>query len=80
MSVNLEGNKVPLYGAGSSLTVNSQTGGEVPLTLKFGIRSRGEVVGKLVKTTHKKQISCPLAIDILSNKPIKFKKTSCTYE
>ncbi|KAJ0075418.1 hypothetical protein Patl1_34277 [Pistacia atlantica] len=78
--VNLEGNKVPLYGAGSSLAVNSQTGGEVPLALKFGIRSRGEVVGKLVKTTHKKQISCPLAIDILSTKPIKFKKDSCTYE
>ncbi|KAJ0006744.1 hypothetical protein Pint_29770 [Pistacia integerrima] len=80
VSVNLEGNKVPLYGAGSSLAVNSQTGGEVPLALKFGIRSRGEVVGKLVKTTHKKQISCPLAIDILSTKPIKFKKDSCTYE
>ncbi|KAH7565227.1 hypothetical protein ACOSP7_020515 [Xanthoceras sorbifolium] len=80
VSVNLEGNKVPLYGAGSSLSVNSQTGGEVPLTLKFGIKSKGEVVGKLVKTTHKKQISCPLSIDILSNKPIKFKKNSCTYE
>ncbi|KAK3219792.1 hypothetical protein Dsin_013762 [Dipteronia sinensis] len=79
VSVNLEGNKVPLYGAGSSLSVNSQTGGEVPLTLKFEIKSKGEVVGKLVKTTHKKQVSCPLNIDILSTKPIKFKKSSCTY-
>ncbi|KAJ4718115.1 Late embryogenesis abundant protein [Melia azedarach] len=79
VSVILQGNKVPLYGAGSGLTV-SQTGGEVPLTLKFGIRSRGEVVGKLVKTTHRKQISCSLVIDILSTKPIKFKKSSCTYE
>ncbi|KAI9162543.1 hypothetical protein LWI28_028368 [Acer negundo] len=44
VSVNLEGNKVPLYGAGSSLSVNSQTGGEVSLTLKFEIKSKGEVV------------------------------------
>ncbi|TXG69047.1 hypothetical protein EZV62_003982 [Acer yangbiense] len=44
VSVNSEGNKVPLYGAGSSLSVNSQTGGEVLLTLKFGIKSKGEVV------------------------------------
>ncbi|KAK0596857.1 hypothetical protein LWI29_019680 [Acer saccharum] len=79
VSVNLEGKKVPLYGAGSNLTVNSQTGGEVSLTLKFEIKSKGEVVGKLVKTTHKKQVSCPLNIDILSTKPIKFKKSSCTY-
>ncbi|KAL9460523.1 hypothetical protein AB3S75_003680 [Citrus x aurantiifolia] len=79
VSVNLQGNKVPLYGAGSGLTI-TPTGGEVPSTLKFGIRSRGEVVGKLVKTTHKKQITCPLVIDILSTKPIKFKKNACTYD
>lgn len=79
VSVNLQGNKVPLYGAGSGLTI-SPTGGEVPLTLKFGIRSRGEVVGKLVKTTHKKQITCPLVIDILRTKPIKFKKNACAYD
>ncbi|KAK9229079.1 hypothetical protein WN944_022036 [Citrus x changshan-huyou] len=79
VSVNLQGNKVPLYGAGSGLTI-TPTGGEVPSTLKFGIRSRGEVVGKLVKTTHKTQITCPLVIDILSTKPIKFKKNACTYD
>ncbi|ESR40201.1 hypothetical protein CICLE_v10026158mg [Citrus x clementina] len=79
VSVNLQGNKVPLYGAGSGLTI-TPTGGEVPSTLKFGIRSRGEAVGKLVKTTHKKQITCPLVIDILSTKPIKFKKNACTYD
>ncbi|KAK2654823.1 hypothetical protein Ddye_014679 [Dipteronia dyeriana] len=37
----LRGNNVPLFGVGSSLSVNSQTGGEVPL--KFGIKSKGEV-------------------------------------
>ncbi|XP_062156941.1 uncharacterized protein LOC133864576 [Alnus glutinosa] len=79
VSVNLEGNKVPLYGAGSSITV-SPNGGKVPLTLKFQIRSRGDVVGKLVRVKHRRQISCPLVIDSSSTKPIKFKRNSCTYE
>lgn len=79
VSVNLEGNKVPLYGAGSSVTV-SQTGVEVPLALKFEIRSRGNVVGKLVRTKHRKKITCPLVINSSGTKPIKFKKNSCTYD
>ncbi|KAI8016926.1 hypothetical protein LOK49_LG04G02682 [Camellia lanceoleosa] len=76
--VNLEGTKVPLYGAGSSLTTASNTNAvQVPLTLQFEIRSRGNVVGKLVRTKHTVQISCPLVIDSTSTKPIKFKKDSC---
>ncbi|KAJ9190194.1 hypothetical protein P3X46_001422 [Hevea brasiliensis] len=79
VSVIVEGDKVPLYGAGSSLTV-SQTGIVVPLTLKFEIRSRGNVVGKLVRTKHRKLISCPVVLDSTSSKPIKFKKGTCTYD
>lgn len=80
VSVNLEGNKIPLYGAGSTITV-SQTGSvEVALVLKFEIRSRGDVVGKLVRTRHHKEITCPLVINSAGTKPIKFKKNSCTYE
>uniref|UniRef100_A0A5B7A3H7 Uncharacterized protein n=1 Tax=Davidia involucrata TaxID=16924 RepID=A0A5B7A3H7_DAVIN len=78
VSVNLEGTKVPLYGAGSSL-VASDNGVEVPLTLQFEIRSRGDVVGKLVRTRHQRQVSCPLVIDSTRTKPIKFKKDSCIY-
>ncbi|XP_024922684.2 uncharacterized protein LOC107404638 [Ziziphus jujuba] len=77
--VNLEGIKVPLYGAGSSLVVSQNGGAVVPLTLKMEIKSRGNVVGKLVRTKHRTQISCILTIDSLSSKPIKFKKNSCTY-
>jgi hypothetical protein len=79
VSMFVEGNKVPLYGAGSSLTV-AQTGIVIPLTLKFEILSRGNVVGKLVRTKHRRQISCPLVIDSSSPKPIKFKKNTCTYD
>lgn len=79
VSVNVEGTKVPLYGAGSTITV-SQTGVEVPLTLSFEIRSRGYVVGKLVKTKHHKEITCPLVLNSSGSKPIKFKRNSCTYD
>lgn len=78
MTVNLEGSKVPIYGAGSSLSATN-TGGEVPLVLEVEIRSRGNVVGKLVRVKHRRQVSCPLVIDSSSSKAIKFKKDSCTY-
>ncbi|KAE8718397.1 Detected protein of confused Function [Hibiscus syriacus] len=80
VSIVLEGEKVPLYGAGSSLTFTQNGAAEVPLMLKFEVRSRGNVVGKLVKTRHRKQISCPLVIDSVKTKLIKFKKDECSYE
>ncbi|CAI9767190.1 unnamed protein product [Fraxinus pennsylvanica] len=76
--VHVEGTKVPLYGAGSNLVVSSNAV-QVPLTLEFEIRTRGDVVGKLVRTKRRRWISCSLIIDSTSNKPIKFKKDSCTY-
>lgn len=76
--VHIEGTKVPLYGAASNLVV-SNNAVQVPLTLEFEIRTRGDVVGKLVRTKRRRRISCPLIIDSTSNKPIKFKKDSCTY-
>lgn len=78
MNVNLKGNKIPLYGAGSSLLVSDNSGG-VPVVLVFEVRQRGNVVGKLVRSRHRKHISCSLLIDSRSNKPIKLKKDSCTY-
>ncbi|XP_075503687.1 uncharacterized protein LOC142541036 [Primulina tabacum] len=78
MMVHIEGTKVPLYGAGSTLVI-SNNAFKVPLTLEFEIRSRGDVVGKLVRTKHLRRISCPLVLDSTSNRDIKFKKDSCTY-
>lgn len=80
VSVIMEGTKVPLYGAGSSLAV-SDNKGEVPFTIDFGIRTRGNVVGKLVRTSHQKHINCSVVIiDSTSNKPIQLKKDLCTYD
>ncbi|GAA0146258.1 hypothetical protein LIER_06259 [Lithospermum erythrorhizon] len=81
ISVNLQGTKVPLYGAGSALadSTSINNGVQIPLKLEFEVRSRGEVVGKLVRTTHKKKISCSLVLDSTRTKPIKFNKDACVY-
>nr|GMC77527.1 DNA-directed RNA polymerase II subunit rpb1 like [Ipomoea batatas] len=83
VTVNIQGTKVPLYGAGSSLTATKNkdgTGGvEVPLALDFEVKSQGDVVGKLVRTKHRRKIWCEFIIDSAGNKPIKFKKHSCAY-
>lgn len=78
MTVNLKGNKIPLYGAGAGLAVSDSSGG-VPMALVFEVRQRGNVVGKLVKARHRRHISCSLIIDSHNNKPIKLKEKSCTY-
>ncbi|KAE8727955.1 Plastidic type i signal peptidase 1 isoform 1 [Hibiscus syriacus] len=77
--VTLHGDKVPLYGAGASLAV-SNDGSGVPMKLVFEVRSRGNVVGKLVKSRHRKRISCSLVIDSHSSKPLKLKNSSCQYD
>ncbi|KAG1342648.1 hypothetical protein COCNU_05G008770 [Cocos nucifera] len=49
------GNKVPLYGAGSSL---SSTRRPVPLILRFSLRSTAHLVGVLVKSNFHTTIQC----------------------
>lgn len=79
VTVNLQGNKVPLYGAGARLAV-SENNGEVPMLLDFEVKSRGNVVGKLVSSKHRKHVTCSLLIDSHNNKPTKLKENSCTYD
>ncbi|KAJ8452057.1 hypothetical protein Cgig2_016638 [Carnegiea gigantea] len=78
-TVILQGNNVPLYGAGSSLSVSSSEGGQVPFILQMEIRSRGNLVGKLVRTRHRLHVFCNVTVDYFSSKPIKFKKDTCSY-
>ncbi|CAK9172776.1 unnamed protein product [Ilex paraguariensis] len=77
--VNVEGYMVPLYGAGASLAA-PDGGVGVPLKLEFEMQSRGNLVGKLVKTKHRRHISCSLVINSKNTKAIEFKENSCTYE
>ncbi|KAL0759391.1 hypothetical protein Bca101_075541 [Brassica carinata] len=48
---------VPLYGAGADIAASGNNGG-VPVKLEFEIRSRANIVGSLVKSRHRKHLSC----------------------
>ncbi|GMH13683.1 hypothetical protein Nepgr_015524 [Nepenthes gracilis] len=78
ISVNVEGNKTPLYGAGVVFAVADHT--EVPLKLEFVVESQGNVVGNLVRTKHHMHISCSLAINSSNTKAVQFMENSCTYD
>ena len=73
----IHGEKVPLYGAGGSLRLSTSTGGTVPLTLDFDLTSRGYVIGKLVRVTHKVHVTCPVVVDSKKAKPVRFSKKAC---
>ncbi|XP_073014056.1 uncharacterized protein [Typha latifolia] len=81
LSVVVLGNKVPLYGGGSSL---SSTPGKalsvpIPLTLSFRVRSRAYVLGKLVKPKFYTNIQCSVELDQSKmNKPVSL-KNACQY-
>ncbi|KAK9142600.1 hypothetical protein Syun_012000 [Stephania yunnanensis] len=79
VSIVIEGNKVPLYGAGTSFAVSDSSGG-VPLTLDFGIKTQGYVVGKLVRSKHRMHVTCPIVIDSTKTKPIKLRQSICTFD
>ncbi|KAK7272703.1 hypothetical protein RJT34_29483 [Clitoria ternatea] len=79
VSVNMQGSKVPLYGAGASLG-GLMDNGRIPMTLVFEVISRGNVVGKLVRSKHRQHVSCSVDIDSHNNGPIKLKENACTYD
>ncbi|KAF6166710.1 hypothetical protein GIB67_028500 [Kingdonia uniflora] len=83
MTVVLEGNKVPLYGAGADLSTGTGTGTitvPLPMKLNFMVRSRAYVLGKLVKPKFYKKIECSVVLDPKKlNVPISL-KSSCTYD
>ncbi|KAH9758197.1 transmembrane protein [Citrus sinensis] len=83
VSVAVMGNKIPLYGSGAGLSINSTTGSTshpVPLNLNFVVRSRAYVLGKLVKPKFYKNIACSITFDPKKlNVPVSL-KNSCTYD
>ncbi|KAI3754257.1 hypothetical protein L1987_54036 [Smallanthus sonchifolius] len=76
--VNVEGRQVPLYGAGVGL-VMANNNGSVPLKLEFEIRSQANLVGRLVKTKHRRRVFCIMKINSQDNKIINFEQDSCSY-
>ncbi|CBI21415.3 unnamed protein product, partial [Vitis vinifera] len=82
IKVIVRGSNIPLYGGGASLNISNGTvSGAVPLTLSFTVRSRGYVLGRLVRPKFYLRMKCPVAMDFGNPKkkvsiPL---KDSCTY-
>jgi hypothetical protein len=55
----------------------SSADGSVPLKLDFDLTSRGYVIGKLVRVTHRLHVTCPVVVDAKKTKPIRFPKKAC---
>ncbi|MQM08729.1 hypothetical protein Taro_041584 [Colocasia esculenta] len=79
------GNRIPLYGGGSSLTSTPGSAGAgnnkkppVPLGLSFTVRSRAYVLGKLVKPKFSTTVQCSVVMDQNKlNTPVNLK--NCQY-
>ncbi|GMH16645.1 hypothetical protein Nepgr_018486 [Nepenthes gracilis] len=82
VSVPIIGDKIPLYGSGSTL-VGTSTGtptAPVPMKLSFAVRSRAYVLGRLVKPKFHRTIECSITLDTKNlNAPIPL-KNACTYQ
>ncbi|GKA11695.1 putative late embryogenesis abundant protein, LEA-14 [Tanacetum coccineum] len=64
VTVSVVGDKVPLYGSGQGLkSLKGIPTTPVPLKLSFKVRSRGYVLGKLVKPKFYNKIDCSVAYD-----------------
>lgn len=76
-SVTLHGEKTPLYGAGATFVLTDTDG--VPLTADLAVRTRGYVIGRLVRVTHAKRVRCPVLVSSLTDRPIMIAQTACSY-
>lgn len=76
--MNLRGDKIPLYGAGASLAIADRNGG-VPMKLVLEVRALGNLVGKLVRSKHKKRVACSVVIASANVRFIKFTDNWCVY-
>ncbi|XP_009146172.1 uncharacterized protein LOC103869856 isoform X2 [Brassica rapa] len=77
-AVVIEGRRIPLYGAGASLEA-TERGGKIQVNLRFEVKTRGDVVGRLVTIRHKKRISCSFVIDVAISKRVPIDKSDCSY-
>ncbi|KAL2522749.1 hypothetical protein Fot_26672 [Forsythia ovata] len=80
ITVILRGSNIPLYGGGANLS--SQNGKPVlpvPLTLKFVIRARAYVLGRLVKPKFLRRVQYSVVMDPKKMNVAVSLKNNCTY-
>ncbi|XP_050112921.1 uncharacterized protein LOC126591309 [Malus sylvestris] len=81
ITITLVGNRIPLYGGGANLgSLNGAPTQPVLFALRFTVRSRAYVLGKLVKPKFYKKVECSVVMDSKKmNVPIAL-KNSCSYQ
>jgi hypothetical protein len=79
--VAVQGDDVPLYGGGASLTSTpgKDSTGPIPLSLNFTIRSRAFVLGKLVQPKFYSIVQCSVKLDPIKVGTAISLKNSCEY-
>ncbi|KAI3991122.1 hypothetical protein MKX01_022343 [Papaver californicum] len=64
LTVVVQGNKIPLYGGGSTLSTSTgTTNSPMAMKLNFNIRSRAYVLGRIVKPKFYKSVNCSIVFD-----------------
>ncbi|CAH1454317.1 unnamed protein product [Lactuca virosa] len=64
LTISVIGDKIPLYGSGQGIkSLKGSPTSPVPLKLSFVVRSRGYVLGKLVKPKFYHRVECSVAYD-----------------
>ncbi|KAI3952292.1 hypothetical protein MKW92_047491 [Papaver armeniacum] len=64
LTVVVQGNKIPLYGGGATLSTSTGTTNlPMAMELSFNIRSRAYVLGKIVKPKFYKSVNCSIIFD-----------------
>lgn len=80
ITVNLIGNKIPLYGGGATLgSLNGAPTQPLTLVLRFEVRSRANVLGKLVRPKFNRRIDCSVVMDPKKMNVAIALKNNCTY-
>ncbi|KAF3783754.1 hypothetical protein EJ110_NYTH31445 [Nymphaea thermarum] len=63
LSVPLQGDRVPLYGAASAFTTSGQPDHNIPVNLSFVVRSKAFVLGRLVRPRFSIDVQCSVVMD-----------------
>ncbi|XP_050384473.1 uncharacterized protein LOC126801059 [Argentina anserina] len=80
ITVNLIGNKIPLYGGGATLgSLNGAPIQPLTLALKFEVRSRANVLGRLVRPKFNRRVECTVVMDPKKMNMAVALKNKCTY-
>lgn len=61
--MQLQGDRVPLYGAASAFTTSGQPDCNVPVNLSFIVRSNAFVLGRLVRHRFSVEVQCSIIMD-----------------